>query len=432
MQDARGLDVTCDSAAALAAVDQFARRIVSLDLGAEAVLADAERFPDTPLLQLGAAAAWLFAETAAGDAAAARFLDRAAALRDRANAREEHWRAALDAWRRHAFSDAGSRFEALTETWPRDLLAAKVCEFLYYVLGQQHEGARFRRHMERLVPYHDGDPDFLAMLAFACELTGDGDAARAAAGRALEARRRNPWADHALSHVWIAAGEVDAAIAHLTAALPEWDTCNPVIRAHDAWHLAIHHLDRLDFVSAEALLDGWIWGDGSQVGYAVDAVSLLWRIEMAGEDRSARWPAIAERVATWVEPCFQPFLAAHWAYALARAGREDDVARLLRAVDAEARRADPDATRAWLPVGCALVEAAAAFGRGHVRQCVMLLDPVAADVTVVGGSDAQCDLFRLMHVRALAASGRRAGARRALDRLFAGKRPTPLDARWGA
>jgi hypothetical protein len=160
------------------------------------------------------------------------------------------------------------------------------------------------------------------------------------------------------------------------------------------------------------------------------AVSLLWRLEMAGEDRPARWPAIAERVAAWVAPCFQPFLAAHWAYALARAGRDDDLARLLRAADEQARHADPDATRAWRPVGRALVEAAAAFGSGRVRQCVTLLEPVAADVTVVGGSDAQCDLFRLLRVRALAASGRRADARRALARLFEGKRSTPLDARW--
>ena len=84
--------------------------------------------------------------------------------------------------------------EGITSEWPHDLLTAKFAVFVYYVLGQQHMGPRFRSHMARLEPMHAGDPDFLAMAAFASELCGDYGAAESTAERALAAAQRNPWA----------------------------------------------------------------------------------------------------------------------------------------------------------------------------------------------------------------------------------------------
>src|SRR6516164_6165044 len=139
MKDARGLDVTGNDAAAVAAAGDFAARLLRLDQGVEAILDAAKRWPDTP----------------------------------------------------------------------SDLLTAKIAEFLYYVLGQQYMGPRFRAHMRRLEgAAHAGDPDFLAMAAFASELCGDYVAAEALAERALGIEPRNPWAQHALSHVLIRQGRV--------------------------------------------------------------------------------------------------------------------------------------------------------------------------------------------------------------------------------
>jgi hypothetical protein len=50
--------------------------------------------------------------------------------------------------------------EAITAEWPSDLCTAKFAEFIYYVLGQQHMGTRFRAHMTCLESMHADDPDF--------------------------------------------------------------------------------------------------------------------------------------------------------------------------------------------------------------------------------------------------------------------------------
>lgn len=71
-----------------------------------------------------------------------------------------------------------------------------------------------------------------------------------------------------------------------------------------------------------------------------------------------------------------------------------------------------------------------ALAAGDASRGATLLDPVIDEITVGGGSDAQCDLFRLAYARALSDSGRRAEARAFLATLWGGAARTPLEARW--
>jgi hypothetical protein len=139
------------------------------------------------------------------------------------------------------------------------------------------------------------------------------------------------------------------------------------------------------------------------------------------------WPAIAERVAPRAVETVMPFMNAHYAYALARAGRKDALDAALARVRARSEASDEEAKRVWAPVGRAMVEAAAAFGSGDRARAAALLDPVMAGMTSIGGSDAQDDLFRQTYLRALQAAGRRADAAAYDERMTAGKAHTPLD-----
>ena len=426
MKDARGLDVTGNDAAAVAAAGDFAARLLRLDQGVEAILDAAKRWPDTPIVQLYAATFWLYGQTGGALETAAVHLRACDALA--MNTRERALRRALALWHGNDNLRAVEAMEAITSEWPGDLLTAKIAEFLYYVLGQQYMGPRFRAHMRRLEGAHAADPDFLAMTAFASELCSDYAAAEAAAERALAIEPKNPWAQHALSHVLIRQGRVAEGLARLESFLPLLAACGRPIHCHDAWHLALLHLERLDVAAAMRVFRTHIWGITPDfVVEQLDAIALLWRIEMAAGPMDAQWPSIAGHIAPRALETFMPFMNAHYVYALARAGRADAVEAALAGVRARSAADDEEAKRVWAPVGRAVIEAAAAFGTGDRARAAALLDPIMPMMTSIGGSDAQDDLFRQTYLRSLQAAGRHAEAAAYFDAITAGKSRTPLD-----
>lgn len=426
MKDARGLDVTTDDATAVAAADDFAARLLRLDQGVEAILDAAKRWPDTPIVQLYAATFWLYGQTDGALETAAVHLRACDALA--MNTRERALHRALALWHGNDNLRAVEAMEAITTEWPSDLLTAKIAEFLYYVLGQQYMGPRFRAHMRRLEGAHAEDPDFLAMTAFASELCSDYAAAEAVAERALAIEPRNPWAQHALSHVLIRQGRVAEGLARLESFLPLLATCGRPIHCHDAWHLALLHLEQLDVAAAMRVFRTHIWSITPDfVVEQLDAIALLWRIEMAAGPMDAQWPSIAEHIAARALETFMPFMNAHYVYALARAGRADVVEAALAGVRARSAADDEEAKRVWAPVGRAVIEAAAAFGAGDRARAAALLDPVMPMMTSIGGSDAQDDLFRQTYLRSLQAAGRHVEAAAYFDAITAGKSRTPLD-----
>jgi len=171
-----------------------------------------------------------------------------------------------------------------------------------------------------------------------------------------------------------------------------------------------------------------IWGITPDfVVEQLDAIALLWRIEMAAGPTDAEWPAIAEHIAPRAVETFMPFMNAHYVYALARAGRADAVEAVLARARVRSDANDEEAKRVWAPVGRAVIEAAAAFGAGNRARAAALLDPVMPMMTAIGGSDAQDDLFRQTYLRSLQAAGRRADAKAYFQAITADKSPTALD-----
>lgn len=426
MRCGRGLEVTAEREAVVC-IDDFADRMLRLESGVERVLDAAGMHPDCPLLQLYAAAMNLYAQTAAGDAVAAEFVERA--RKAAPNRRELLLLEALERWHAHAFLEAVVLLEELTTQWPEDLLAAKFAEFLYYILGQQHMGPRFFAHLERLRPLHGEDADFLSMRAFANELCGRFEEAIADGLASVEIAPRNPWAEHALSHALIRLGRITEGRDRLEHFLPELQTCNRAVYCHDAWHLGLLHLEDMHHDQARAVLETHVWGnDPTAVGEQIDAIALGWRMEMAGASLEAFWSAVADHVENHASECFMPFVSAHHAFALARGGRKEALENLLNTVASRATDSDAEAMRVWRTTGLAVVRASAAHGVGDRAEAAELLEPVMPDITRCGGSDAQDDLFRQAYLTGLIAAGRRTDAAAYLDVFTQGKSATALDA----
>ena len=431
----RDLEVSTDDPDAVAAIDDFTDRLVGLDLGVEAVLAEAAQRPEVAMLQLGAAMLFLYGQTAEAAASAAEWLAAADRLEPTMNDRERATRAALGRWHADDYLAAAELLEQIVTTWPRDLLALKALEFVYYVLGQQHMGRRFRAQVELVEAPNRGDADFLAVQAFATELSGEPDRAADLAEEAIAIKAHTAWAHHALAHVLITRGDPPAAIARLRSFLPAWQTSSRVIYCHNAWHLAVACLDQLDVDSAEVVYRDHVWGVAPDTpGEQIDAISYLWRVEMAGSAvDDDRWSDVADHVEARVDECFFPFLSAHHAYTFGtrRPDRRDrDAPR--RRCSAGSPSGDGEARRVWGPVGGPVVEACLAQGAGDLGRAAALLDPVMAEMTAIGGSDAQDDLFRQAYLTALIGAGRPDDAKRFWSSMTSWKTPSPLDEQFGS
>jgi len=427
--ESRFLPVNTNEPQVAEACRVFYARMLRIDQGAEEILETATRFPDEPVLDLAGAFLWLFGQTPEAQDQAARCLAKAETLATRFDAREKAWLGAMRLWHDRAFDAAARAFEEITTMWPRDLLAAKATEFLYYILGQQESGPRFLAHMERLAPFHPDDPDFLAMHAFAHELCGHAAEARDLAEKALAITPLNPWAHHALEHVLLWEGSPDAAVDRMESWLGMWDRSGRVIHCHNAWHVALMYLDRLGVDRAFSVYDTHVWGHSPEmVVEQLDSIAFLWRAEMAGvEVDPARFQAIVPHVKPLADMLFMPFVTAHYAYALARAGERDALEDMLALVDGRAAKADPEARRVWDPVGRAIIRGSATLGQGDAAAAAKWFDPVMDRMTRIGGSDAQDDLFRFAHLDSLSRAGRKADAKTLLERRLIQKQPSPLE-----
>lgn len=425
--DARGLELSESDRDALEAIDAFSSKLLRLENGVEVILDASKQAPGSQMALLYSAAFHLFAQTNDATRNAAELLSKFDP--DATNDRGRMLHRALVLWAQNQFLNAAAALEEITRKFPADLLVAKFAEFLYYVLGQQHMGTRFRAHMTRIEAANCDDPDFLGMKAFACELCGDFSAAEKTAERSLEIEGRNPWAQHALSHVLIRAGRIEEGKARLDAFLPELRNFQRLIHSHDSWHLALLHLEDLDSANAMKVFRQHVWGFAPDlVGEQIDAISLLWRMELAGFSAEDQWSAIADHVEPRAVEAFMPFLSAHHVYALARAGRTAAAQECLETVRSRAERDDEEGRRVWRMTGRAVVEASAEFAVGNYGAAAALFDPVIPDLTAIGGSDAQVDLFRQTYLRALQKSGRTSDAASYFERISTGKEITPLDA----
>ena len=424
IKDSLGLSVEGAGQSDVEAVDSFREGLLAMEGGLEGILEAAESAPGCALLQTYAAIFYLYAGTAEGNRTAQSWMVRARSALTPESHRERRILEALHLWHEVDYESAMDALEALTEEWPQDFVAVKVCEFLYYLTGQHYQALRFRAHLERIVGHTSEHPDVLAMYAFSLELSGEYEAARLQAERAIDLRFSCAWAHHALGHISIVQNELERGRREQEKFLPTWNKPGASIHGHNAWHLALFRLQAGDESGVMALFRSTVWGHAPQsLGEQVDAISLLWRMEMADLSVPEEiWSDVAQACVPFCEEILSPFVAAHHAYVFARWGHDQELSALDAAVARAAHEQPSDRRLMWQEVGIPVIEASAAWGRRDRAGVVRALQPFAHEIPRVGGSDAQDDLFRLTLLKSLQAMGR-LDSRARLLKLFPGKRP---------
>ena len=157
---------------------------------------------------------------------------------------------------------------------------------------------------------------------------------------------------------------------------------------------------------------------GPPRGKVNDAVSFLWRWELAGHPRdAAAWRIIHDFANSAFPRAGAAFSDMHIALAQAVAG--DDAA-----LEARVRQMDELARNSRYPSGpCipAVSRAFTAFERRDFAAAIDALEPIAGELESIGGSRAQLDLVEFTLLKAYLGADRRDDARR----MASARRPGP-------
>jgi len=285
---------------------------------------------------------------------------------------------------------------------PRDLLALKVAQDLYFFLGNRLElrdtAARVLPAWPRELP---GWGYVQGIYAFGLEENADYRQAESRARAALEHNPRDVWSVHALAHVFEMEGNQRDGVDFLTASAPDWSASFFAI--HNWWHRGLYHLELGEIGEALALYDDPIRaGRSTEWLDVVDAAALLWRLSLFGVDVTERAEQLAADIDDLVGSPVYIFNDWHavMAFGLAR-----NAERTERVIASNRHLAAPTNAGAAERAGLALLEAFAAFAAGHPARAIDLLIDIRPRANAVGGSHAQRDVIDLTLIAAAARSG---------------------------
>jgi hypothetical protein len=247
-----------------------------------------------------------------------------------------------------------------------------------------------------------------------------GDAARPLIARSYAQQPASAWIAHSQAHLFYEDGDPGAARAFLA----DWLRSYPrggILHGHLHWHQALGALAEGDLAEAARLYRA-AFSLAGHSGFPrqklQDAVSFLWRMELAGAPRDeAAWREMHGFAVSHFPRAGAAFPDLHVVLAQSVAG--DGEGLLARIAQME------DLARAGRYPSGSVIPAASrgftAFARGDFCAAIEALEPLLAESERIGGSRAQTDLVEFTLLKACVAAGRMEDLRR----LVGARRPGP-------
>jgi tetratricopeptide (TPR) repeat protein len=399
--DRWGVPVQAADAGARASFDAAVAELVSLAGAPGDQAAAAAADPTLVMAPIFLSYLDLYATTTEANTAATRRLAPLAAVEATLPERERlHLRAAR-AWAAGDLVEATRWWERALLAHPRDLLALKVAQDVYFFLGDQ---INLRDVVERVLPaWPEGTPGWgwvQGMAAFGQEETGAYALAHRRVGTALAADPADVWAVHAGAHVFEMQGLRAEGVAFLSTTRPDWE--DSYFAVHNWWHHGLFLVEAGDLAGAVDLYDRRIRPERFETWLdLVDAASLLWRLALYGTDVGGRAHELAALCQPRLAETVYVFNDLHMAMAFALAGRRDLGEALV-----EANHHGPWGTNAAVVdrVGGQLLQAFCAFGAGRYGEAADILWDHRRAAGAIGGSHAQRNVIDLTVLAAAVAA----------------------------
>jgi tetratricopeptide (TPR) repeat protein len=314
------------------------------------------------------------------------------------------------------------------DAWPRDAMVLGTTAFTNGLIGSSGRAGQKRALLDlldTLAPSYGDDWWFTAHHGMAFSENGQRDAARPKIDRSFAQNPKNPWAAHARAHLCYEEGDADAARSFLASWLTTYPR-NGLLFSHLSWHLALGELEGGNTAGALRLFREAFAPDvhsGPPRGKLNDAVSFLWRWELAGQPRNSEaWRVMHDFANSAFPSAGAAFSDMHIALAQAVAG--DDAAleaRVLQMQELGRRGRYPSGH--FVP---AVAHAFAAFEGRDFAAAIAALEPIAGELERIGGSHAQLDLVTFTLLKAYLNVDRVDDARRLLRERRPGNAGVPV------
>jgi tetratricopeptide (TPR) repeat protein len=410
LKDASGLAVTADSPDAVAHLDAAIASYCGLQRSSGDHLKQA--FAAEPQLLMGQILRGHFMMLFGKRDFVPRAIDaaaraEAALAKAGATPREQLHLSALRHWTRGRMREAAAALEAVLAEHPRDLLAVRLAQHLYFYMGMSDA---MRQSTGRVLPAWDralpGYGFVLGCHAFGLEETGAYDAAERAGRDAVALNPGDVWAAHAVAHVCEMENRVDDGIRWLNSLDGEWGAVNNFV-FHVHWHRCLYLLDLGRHDEVLACYDRNVRAESTDEQLDIsNAVALLWRLEQLGVAVGGRWAELAAQSRRHTGDHLLVFPDIHYVMALAAAGDREALDSWQASAHDFAASAPEHEAVVMSEIGLTLAEAAIAHRQGEWDRVVAALLPVRHDIERIGGSHAQRDVFQRLLLDAALKAGR--------------------------
>jgi hypothetical protein len=310
---------------------------------------------------------------------------------------------------------AGTGLQLYLHDYPTDLFAHRITQFEMFWNGRSRW---MREVVEAAAPAWSADlpgyGDFLACRAFAAEETGDYGNAERFGRDSVAIARTDAWGTHAVAHVLVMRGDVDAGSHWLEDLCGQWSGANQ-IRHHLWWHLCLFLLERGEHERILTLLTTEIRNPESPLVQAVpdatidiqNVASMLLRLELRGVDVGDGWAVLADICAGRVSNHAHAFSNAHDMMVLSATGQFDLARRMIDSMREMVAKRDSTLANAYRLAGIPVAEAILAHRQRRYDDVLEWLLPARHDLPLLGGSHAQRDLFYQILFDAAMQTGKR-------------------------
>jgi len=188
-------------------------------------------------------------------------------------------------------------WEDILVKYPHDMLALKFAHDAYFYLGH---AAQMRDSIARVMPHWKPDMPLYGYLygmhSFGLVESNFYNQAETTARKGLEINPNDAWSTHSLAHVLEMMGRADEGVTFMSSTMTDWEPC-AMLACHNFWHWAVYHVEKGEYQGAFDIYDSQVGVRANKSGAMldiVDACSLLFRLEMEGQNVEGRWKDIYE------------------------------------------------------------------------------------------------------------------------------------------